>query len=102
MANLTSTLTLKLTDGLSGPAKQAADSLKGLGLSAQQLNAAVKFDGLRQAQANFRRAGWCLGGWRTSLPRWASVFSAADAPTRQWAKALEQAGAGGISGGQPF
>src|ERR1035437_9266780 len=44
MANLTSTLTLKLTDGLSGPAKQAADSLKGLGLSAQQLNAAVKFD----------------------------------------------------------
>src|ERR1035437_814836 len=91
MANLASTLTLKLTDGLSGPAKQAADSLKGLGLSAQQLNAAVKFDGLRQAQANFRQAATSFEAARVNVRKLAQDFAAADAPSKQMAKALEQA-----------
>jgi hypothetical protein len=44
MPNLTSTLTLKLTDDVSAPAGKIAASLKGLGVSAKQLDAAHLLD----------------------------------------------------------
>ena len=91
MPDLHSTLTLKLTDDVSAPAGKIAASMKGLGVSAEQLEKASKLDSIRNAQASFRQAATTFQTTQQKLRALALEFSAAETPTKKMTAALAKA-----------
>lgn len=91
MPNLTSNLTIKLTDDLSTPAGKAAQALKKFGMSAADVEKAAKLTTLREAQANFRQATNTFQATQQTVKKLAQEFAAADNPTKQMGQALERA-----------
>jgi hypothetical protein len=91
MANLTSSLTLKLTDLLSRPAGEAAAALKKFGLSAQDLQKSAKLDVFRQLQQSFAAARTTFRDAQQNVRALAQQIAATDSPTKQLTRSFAQA-----------
>jgi hypothetical protein len=102
MANLTSSLTLKLTDLLSGPAGEAATALKKFGLSAQDLQKATKLDQLKVVQADFQKVSLAVTNTSQTVKVLTERLAAAKNPTAQMQTALERAQKASTAAGQSF
>src|SRR5450830_199639 len=91
MANLTSYLTIKLTDLFSGPAGEAAAALKQFGISAQDLQKYAKLDTFRQLQLSFAQARTTFREAQQNVSALAKQIAATDSPTKQLTRSLTQA-----------
>jgi hypothetical protein len=91
MGELVSTLTLRVGDEISAPIKKAVESLKGFTVTARELDKAVKLDALRVTQQRFRAAATDALAAQVNVKKLAQEFAAAENPTKQLSRALEQA-----------
>lgn len=91
MANLTSSLTLKLTDLLSRPAGEAGEALRKFGLSAQDLQKSAKLDVFRQLQQSFAAARTTFRDAQQNVRALAQQIAATDSPTKQLTRSFAQA-----------
>ncbi len=91
MPNLSSNLTIKLTDDLSGPAAKAAQALRKFGVSAVDVEKAAKLSTFRQVQESFRAAATTFQTTQTNLRKLANEFAAAESPTKRMSDALKRA-----------
>ncbi len=91
MPNLTSNLTIKLTDDLSGPLKQAAASLKGFTVSAQDLQKAAKIAEFRTLSKQVDQASVAFKAAQQNVRKLAADIAASDSPTKKMQAALAAA-----------
>ena len=83
MGNLTSRLTVSLTDDVSGPAKKAGASMKALGASSKDLERLDKIIAFRGLQKSFADARTTFNAAQVSVRKVAQEMAAADAPSRK-------------------
>lgn len=91
MGNVTSTITLRLTDGLSGPAKAAAASIKGLGVAAKELEKLSKIDAFRATQKSFAEARTNFRTAQESVRNLARELANTENPSRKMQAAFRAA-----------
>jgi hypothetical protein len=102
MPNVTSNLTLKLSDLLSKPAGEAAAALKKFGLTAQDLQKAAKLDQLKVVQADFQKVSLAVTNTSQTVKVLTERLTAAKNPTAQMQVALERAQRASAAAGQSF
>jgi hypothetical protein len=102
MPNVTSNLTLKLSDLLSKPAGEAAAALKKFGLTAQDLQKAAKLDQLKVVQADFQKVSLAVTNTSQTVKVLTERLAAAKNPTAQMQVALERAQRASAAAGQSF
>ncbi|MBS7698683.1 MULTISPECIES: phage tail tape measure protein [unclassified Chelatococcus] len=91
MATVTSSLILKLVDQMSGPAKGAAGSLKGLASATKDLEKLGKINAFREAMRSMKDASAAFKNAQEQVRRLKTELAGTDSPSRKLQSALKAA-----------
>ncbi|MBS7702674.1 phage tail tape measure protein [Chelatococcus asaccharovorans] len=91
MATVTSSLVLKLIDQMSGPAKGAAGSLKGLASATKNLEKLGKITAFREAMRSMKEASSAFKRTQEQVRRLKTELAGTDSPSRKLQSALKAA-----------